>query len=398
MERVTRDDGLFNCRASAKKGRVTMKTERPPISCLFIVGVVALTLSCAGLSPREAQAAYDYNVSQIAPVGLTMMQVAAILNHTAPNTPYLDAYQQTTTTDATGAIASLAPLKVVQTDDPNHPYLGVFHNQVTTTKFATYAAYSLDLRTWHTIGSIDNVAGNEYGSQPDIRILPDDSVLFAEEYNPANKPQIRVRYYGRTGAQTGLQAFIANPGIAPTNQKVLPNINIFSKADGTPDYGRIDYNGSILSAKIEIHHHYFNFGQRDLQAVGTLTNFQSWSDTSDTTTNNLVTNAGGNGKIGDREVFKVGSTIYEVVEAQVNPTSGSDYGSWRLFLVNRTAGTVQKLSPTLVGGALSLGNPTLSFVTLPDGRPALVFTCFVFGQNNGGTLPGGHMYVDPLIN
>ena len=378
-----------------------MKTKRSPISYLFIVGVQALTLSYAELSPRRAEAAYDYNISQIAPVNLTMTQIAAILNHTAPsadapNKPYLNAYQQTTTTDATGAIVLLAPVKVVQTDDPNHPYLGVFHNQVTTTKFATYAAYSLDLFKWHTLGAIDDVALNEYGSQPDIRILPDDSVLFAEEYNPASKPQIRVRYYGGTAAETGLQAFILNPGVTPTNQITLPNINRLSQADGTPEFGRIDYNGSILSAKVEVTHHYFNLGVRDLQAVGTLTNFKRWSDSTDTTINNLVTNAGGNGKIGDREVFKVGSTVYEVVEAQVNPTSGSDYGSWRLFFINKTLNTIQQLSPVLVGGAQSLGNPTVSFITLPGGGPALVFTCFVFSENDGTTLPGGHMYVYPL--
>jgi hypothetical protein len=110
----------------------------------------------------------------------------------------------------------------------------------------------------------------------------------------------------------------------------------------------------------------------------------------------LVTSAGGNGKIGDRDAFKVGSTVYEVVEAQVNPTSGDNYSSWRLFLVNTTAGTARRLSPLLVGGAQSLGNPTISFVTLPDGKWALVFTCFVFSVNNGTTLPGGHMFAYPL--
>ena len=83
-----------------------------------------------------------------------------------------------------------------------------------------------------------------------------------------------------------------------------------------------------------------------------------------------MSNAGGNGKIGDREVFKVGNQVFEVVEAQVNPTSSSDYGSWRLFLVNKTANTAQKLSPAFAGGAQSLGNPTVSFLTLPTGVPA----------------------------
>jgi hypothetical protein len=35
-------------------------------------------------------------------------------------------------------------------------------------------------------------------------------------------------------------------------------------------------------------------------------------------------------------------------------------------------------------------------VTLPNGIPALVFTCFIFGANNGTTPPGGHMFVYPL--
>jgi hypothetical protein len=108
-----------------------------------------------------------------------------------------------------------------------------------------------------------------------------------------------------------------------------------------------------------------------------------------------VNNAGGTGKIGDREVFEVGSQVYEIVEAQAGP-EGNDYGSWRLFLVNKAAGTVQKLSTVLAGGAQSLGNPTVSFVTLMSGVPALVFTCFIFGANNGTTPPGGHMFVYPF--
>src|SRR5215472_1297370 len=111
-----------------------------------------------------------------------MAQLAAILNETAPNKPYLAAYQLTTT-DAHGAIASAAPLKVAPTDDPAHPYLGVFHNPINTTQFATYLGYSNDLKTCHILGEIHQPA-----SQPDIRILADDSVLYAEEYNPSDRP------------------------------------------------------------------------------------------------------------------------------------------------------------------------------------------------------------------
>jgi hypothetical protein len=174
-----------------------------------------------------------------------------------------------------------------------------------------------------------------------------------------------------------------------------------AKADGTPEFGRISYSGAITSSTAEITHHYYYLGQRDLEADGTLTYFANWSSPADTVIDDLVTNAGGNGKIGDREIFKLGSQVYEVVEAQVHPASANDYGTWRLFLINRTTSAIQQLSPALAGGAKSLGNPTVSFVTLPPtpgatGASALVFTCFVFGANNGTTPPGGHIFVYPL--
>jgi hypothetical protein len=369
-----------------------MAIRRRSILRFVIVCVATVAGSNVTVQSVTAQGAtYDYVAPQVAPPvasNLGMADVAAILNETAPNPPYLVAYQLTTT-DANNNLAGAAPLKVVPVDDSLHPYLGVFHNQINSTQFATYLGYSSDLRVWHTIGQIHSPA-----SQPDLRVLPDDSVVYAEEYNPSGRPYVRVQYYGNA-AVTGLKALITNPAVAPTQAITLPGTAL-AKADGTTEFGRIGYGGAVTSSTIEITHHYFYLGQRDLQAGGTLANFKTWSSPSDATINNLVTNAGGNGKIGDREIFKVGSQVFEVVEAQMSPTSSNDYGSWRLFLVNRTTSTIQKLSPVLTGGAQSLGNPTVSFVGLPTGVPALVFTCFVFGANNGATPPGGHMFVYPL--
>ena len=373
-----------------------MRTRRTPAMLgnkdFATVFVAAVALANLNFPAITAQAAiYDYVVPQVAPpiaANLGTADIAAILNETAPNRPYLVAYQLTTT-DANNNLAGAAPLKVVPTDDSLHPYLGVFHNQINSTQFATYLGYSSDLRVWHTIGQIHSPA-----SQPDLRILPDDSVVYAEEYNPTGRPYVRVQYYGNSAVR-GLAALIANPAVAPTQTITLPGTAL-AKADGTPEFGRISYSGAIASSTLEVTHHFYYLGQGDIEADGTLTNFKSWSSPTDTTVDNLVTNAGGNGKIGDREIFKVGNQVFEVVEAQVSPTSSSDYGSWRLFLVNKTQNTVQQLSPVLSGGARSLGNPTVAFVTLPTGVPALVFTCFVFGTNNGTTPLGGHMFVYPL--
>ncbi len=373
-----------------------MRTRRTPAMLgnkdFATVFVAAVALANLNFPAITAQAAiYDYVVPQVAPpiaANLGTADIAAILNETAPNRPYLVAYQLTTT-DANNNLAGAAPLKVVPTDNSLHPYLGVFHNQINSTQFATYLGYSSDLRVWHTIGQIHSPA-----SQPDLRILPDDSVVYAEEYNPTGRPYVRVQYYGNSAVR-GLAALIANPAVAPTQTITLPGTAL-AKADGTPEFGRISYSGAIASSTLEVTHHFYYLGQGDIEADGTLTNFKSWSSPTDTTVDNLVTNAGGNGKIGDREIFKVGNQVFEVVEAQVSPTSSSDYGSWRLFLVNKTQNTVQQLSPVLSGGARSLGNPTVAFVTLPTGVPALVFTCFVFGTNNGTTPLGGHMFVYPL--
>ena len=249
------------------------------VSRFFIVGISAVVISDVGEWSYTARAAsYNYVPPQVAPAianQLSMDQLADIFNETAPNPPYLVAYQLTTT-DAHGTIASAAPLKVVPTDDSVHPYLGVFHNQINTTQFATYLGYSTDLRVWNTLGELHRPA-----SQPDMRILPDDSVLYAEEYNPSGRPYVRVHYYGN-GGLTGLQALIADPSFAPTKAITLPG-TFLAKADGTPEFGRITYSGAIASSKIEINSHYFYLGQRDLDAVGTLTNFRSWSSSSDTT-------------------------------------------------------------------------------------------------------------------
>jgi hypothetical protein len=117
-----------------------MTHERSLVSRLVIVGVSAVAVSYSGLTSRTGQTAtYDYVAPQVAPPianGLSMAEIAAILNETAPNPPYLVAYQLTTT-DSKGILAGAAPLKVVPTDDPIHPYLGVFHNQINFTQFAT---------------------------------------------------------------------------------------------------------------------------------------------------------------------------------------------------------------------------------------------------------------------
>src|SRR5215469_2541886 len=113
-----------------------METKRT--SFFNVVAVVAAAVAFANLTVQSVTAlgaAYDYVAPQVAPpvaADLGMAEIAAILNEMAPNPPYFVAYQLTTT-DANNNLAGAAPLKVVPTDDAQHSYLGVFHNQINRT-------------------------------------------------------------------------------------------------------------------------------------------------------------------------------------------------------------------------------------------------------------------------
>src|SRR5690242_9782115 len=97
-----------------------MAIRRRSILRFVIVGVATVAFSNVTVPSITAQGAtYDYVAPQVAPPAasnLGMADVAAILNETAPNPPYLVAYQLTTT-DANNNLAGAAPLKVVPTDD-----------------------------------------------------------------------------------------------------------------------------------------------------------------------------------------------------------------------------------------------------------------------------------------
>src|SRR5260370_588830 len=89
-------------------------------------------------------------------------------------------------------------------------------------------------------------ANSDYAaSQPDMRMLADDSGLYAEEYHPSGTPYVRIQYYGNAGLP-GLQALIANPAVKPTTAMTMQG-TLLAKADGTPEFGRISYDGAIAS-------------------------------------------------------------------------------------------------------------------------------------------------------
>jgi hypothetical protein len=276
--------------------------------------------------------------------------------------------------------ASADAIKIIPTRDARWPYLGVYHHSDQHGSFATELAASADLKAWHPIRTIGTAA-----SMPDLRLLYDNSLLIAQERNPSGKrPFIELQYYDQ------LRGFAKSD---PPSQTMALPLTPGASADGTPNFGRIHYNGDVRTSTIEISHHYFAGSVNDQNAEGILTGFSQWRNYWNLELNSEMKQLGYN-QVGDREVFEVGSTLYELVEAR--PSNKASWDTWRIFLVNRCTGRIVKLAPALSGGARSIGNPRISFITLPTGEAAIATSYFIFSEGAGTTPAGSHLQISIL--
>jgi hypothetical protein len=78
-----------------------------------------------------------------------------------------------------------------------------------------------------------------------------------------------------------------------------------------------------------------------------------------------------------------------LVEGQF--TSG-DFGSWRIFCFDYQTGNADELTITTDGGSAAFGNPRVTSIIAPNGKPAIVVTLFIFGQGNAPGEAGELIY------
>ena len=166
-----------------------------------------------------------------------------------------------------------------------------------------------------------------------------------------------------------------------------------ASAEGTPSFGRIHYNGNILTSNIEITYHYFENGINDKNSGGNLVGFSKWQSNPSVDLNSRMQQIGYE-QVGGRERFQVGRTLYELVEGR--PSNSASWAEWRVFLVNRCSGRITKLAPRLDGEAKSIGNPKISFLRLPTGNWGMALTLFVFSEGAAQTPPGTHLLISLL--
>jgi hypothetical protein len=319
---------------------------------------------------------FDLSPSQVAPpeVVLSEQELVNILNRQSSAPTFVSAYGLTMQLRS-GHKVSADVVKIIETRDFPWPYVGVFHRFDRGDYFKTEMVASHDLRNWQHVRTISDRA-----SMPDIRLLSDGAVLYAEERNPSGtRPFIEVSHF------RDLQTFSFSG--AASNTVALPKTKA-AGADGTPSFRRIQYNGDFSKSKIEVTYHNFEGSVDDKNARGVLSGFANWAVPSKKLPINEVMRERGYKQVGGREVFRIGNTVYELLEAR-SSTRGS-WADWRVFLINRCTGQLRRLAPRLVGGAVSIGNPKLSFLRLPNGQVGMVTSYFVFSEGSRRTPSGTH--------
>jgi hypothetical protein len=213
---------------------------------------------------------------------------------------------------------------------PAGGYLAVYHSgQV------CHLATSTDLMQWTHQAVIDQPA-----TQPTIAATPDGGLLTAAEFNDGHGGQLRVRYWPTLDAL--LAARPAREFLAP---RTLSACN-----EGTPSIRQLRLDADVQTSRIELGLHYHRDCQVDRQARGTLIGFRGRD--------------------------------YDLVEAQ---SRRGDFGSWRVYLYDRAAGTAQRLNIVTHEGSRAFANPTATMLRDPAGRQAVMVTLFVPME---GAAPG----------
>lgn len=275
---------------------------------------------------------------------------------------------------------SMDSLKVIQ--DSYGGYLGIYHtsvNGILTTMLAT----STDLITWHFQTVID-----QHASQATIQLMPDTSYLVAEE-NDTNGLTSLPRTWLRFLLFPSRAALFADQ---PSRTFNAPHtlVGQVAGAEGTPSIDWVAMHPDLAHSVIQVGFHYFMGAHVDREAVGTLTNFTTWTTHADAALNNALTGAGLRGDFGERDSFVYGDTTYDVVEAQAVLN-----GPWETYLYTTSNGQVRALHIKTKRGSTQFANPRISMLRGPSGGSALVASMFVPQSGAGGAEAGELLYYTP---
>jgi hypothetical protein len=98
------------------------------------------------------------------------------------------------------------------------------------------------------------------------------------------------------------------------------------------------------------------------------------------------------GNIGDRDHLRYLGGDYDLVEAQGRQ---GDFGSWRVYLVDRSAMTARRVEVVTHGGSTAFANPTATCLRDPGGRDAVMVTLYLHLEGAAGEA-GSLLYYRPV--
>lgn len=264
---------------------------------------------------------------------------------------------------------------------PTSPrYLGVSH-AVVDGAFQVRLSSSDDLATWTYQRTLD--VG---GSQAVIERLPGGGYLVVDENTTpgveGGLPHVRLLHYA------DLDALVA---AAPSRVYDAPRA-LAPTAEGTPEIRAIDWHGTlgdVTDATIRLSMHYYWQQDVDRQALGTLTDWSTWSAVRRDGLNGLLSEGllGGGllggllhlgGNWGGRDGFDYDGRDYEVVEVQAVK---NDWSTWRSSLYDVTANRLLALPMRVHYGQTSFGNHKVSVLDAPTGTGRVLFgSAFLFSE------------------
>ena len=271
-------------------------------------------------------------------------------------------------TDSAGRTMDTA--KVVQ-ESVGH-YLAVYHTMQGDGRFHVAIATSTDLMNWsfaHDFG-----AGS---SQPTIILTSDGGYVMAWEQDPNN--HIALRYYANRSAL-----------LAGSSSRGFDAPQTLSKcAEGTPNIYSVTLNPDIAHSTIDIGGHYFANCDVDRQMRVTLTNFSSWSATTQSQFDNALLYWGVKGNIGDRDATTFQGYPYGVIEGQYVK---GDFGSWRTFVYDYSTGNADTLAIKTNQGSTAFANPSITTLQTPSGQRAVLVSLFLPSEGAASGEAGPLLY------
>jgi hypothetical protein len=265
----------------------------------------------------------------------------------------------------------LDTLKIVQTGAAR--YLGVYHTLLDGT-FTVMVATSDDLLNWRYRAIL---AGN--ASQPTIAKLGAKGFVIAYEQPSPRGIGLRFRYY--RNLKSILAGRYAREFQAPQT--------LSRAAQGTPNIYGFSLRQGIHNSQIRVGLHYFQDGVVDRQATGMLRDFSLWHAQREPFLDNRSRALGSRGHIGDRDHISFDGYDFNVHETELVP---GDWSSWRTYLYDFRDRSAHWLRVQTHGGSFAFGNPTITQVTGPNGRPALVMTQFLFLEGAAADEAGQLIY------